>query len=119
MSDIEFNDAVTKIIADSAAAIGAANTTAPAVDVSEDKADKKTTGGWVNTRQCACPDDAPTDCRFHSQSEPGWEVCPHLKGVDPSTVKSRWLYVNTSPQLIDDDPTEAQDAALEAKLAVR
>lgn len=120
MSDIDFNNAVKTLIASSKENAETQVVAAtPGNDQEETKSSTKTSGGWVRTRQCACSPSAPTDCRFHSQSEPGWEVCPALKNADPLTVKSRWLYVNTSPQTVDDDPTEAQDAALEAKLAIR
>ncbi|MNK09924.1 hypothetical protein D3C87_279330 [compost metagenome] len=121
MSDIEFQKAVNNLIAKTESVVfeGESKTAEITVDVSEDVKPRKTEGGWQRTRQCACPDDAKTDCRFHSQSEPGWEICPYLVGRDSSTVKTRWLGIYTNPQLIDEDPTEAQDAALEAKLAVR
>ena len=32
------------------------------------------------TRQCYCPDEAETDCRFHSPTEPGWQTCPYSPG---------------------------------------
>lgn len=34
----------------------------------------------IPTRQCYCPEDAATDCRFHSPSEPGWQTCPYSPG---------------------------------------
>ena len=38
---------------------------------------------WVITGQCWCPDNAPTDCRYHSRTEKGWETCPskNLSGL--------------------------------------
>lgn len=120
MSDIEFEKAVTNLIAVSKDTISIeSQKPVETVDVSEEEKPKKTEGGWQRTRECACPPTALTDCRFHSQSEPGWEICPHIKDKSKGAVKSRWLWVNTSPQAIDVDPTEAQDALLEAKLAIR
>ena len=48
---------------------------------------------WIRTKQCWCPDDAETDCRFHSEKLPGWEVCPH-KPPEYSKVKGRWLWAH-------------------------
>jgi len=71
------------------------------------------------TKYCACPDNAPTDCRYHSRSEPGWEVCPEITDAAQIGVlkKGRWLYVTTGEPLNQDDPTEAQDKALEQRLS--
>lgn len=58
-------------------------------------------GLWVQTRLCYCPNDAETDCRFHSPSEPGWEKCPH---PETEEYRGRWLfaknpnYGKTQPQ---------------------
>lgn len=48
---------------------------------------------WVQTRMCYCPDNAETDCRFHSQEEKGWEKCPHTElSIKNRHVKGRWLW---------------------------
>lgn len=54
------------------------------------------TGKWNRTRYCACPPSAPTDCRFHSIKEKGWEVCPSLplnweKTGKPEVRHGKWL----------------------------
>jgi hypothetical protein len=47
---------------------------------------------WIRTKFCWCPPSAPTDCRFHSQKEPGWETCPYefKQGKDIG----RWLWIS-------------------------
>lgn len=73
----------------------------------------------IRTKYCACKPDAETDCRFHSRNEPGWEICPEIQVKEQiGRLKSgRWLYITTGEPLNQDDPTEAQDAALEKRLS--
>ncbi len=47
---------------------------------------------WVRTRMCFCDDNAPTDCRFHSQSEKGWEECPNTQLAKDGKKTGRWLW---------------------------
>jgi hypothetical protein len=50
---------------------------------------------WVRTRLCFCDKNAPTDCRFHSQKEKGWEECPNLAiAKKDKTIKGRWLWAH-------------------------
>ena len=49
---------------------------------------------WVRTRLCYCDKDAPTDCRFHSISEKGWETCPNTEHAQKSRLKGRWLWAH-------------------------
>lgn len=73
----------------------------------------------IRTKYCACGDDAITDCRFHSRDEPGWEICPEIAEASQigNLKKGRWLYVTTGEPVNQDDPTEAQDRALEERLS--
>jgi hypothetical protein len=73
----------------------------------------------IRTRYCACPDNAPTDCRFHSRTEPGWEICPEITDSNQigALKKGRWLYITTGEPVNQDDPTEAQDNALAERLS--
>lgn len=73
----------------------------------------------IRTKYCACRDDSDTDCRFHPRTEPGWEVCPEITETSQiGTLKNgRWLYVTTGEPVNQDDPTEAQDKALEERLS--
>jgi hypothetical protein len=48
---------------------------------------------WVKTRECFCPHNSETDCRFHSQKEPGWKTCPHTEAAKSDrSIKGRWLW---------------------------
>jgi hypothetical protein len=73
----------------------------------------------IRTKYCACSSYAETDCRFHSRTEPGWEVCPEISEASQigNLKNGRWLYVTTGEPLNQDDPTEAQDKALEERLS--
>lgn len=52
---------------------------------------------WVKTRLCFCPLTAPTDCRFHSPAEKGWEQCPYLeKAKTDNNVLGKWLWAKNS-----------------------
>lgn len=50
------------------------------------------TDAWVRTRMCFCFPDAETDCRFHSESEPGWEQCPGTEEARLGKRTGRWLW---------------------------
>lgn len=73
----------------------------------------------IRTKYCACPSNAETDCRFHPRTEPGWEICPEI--TESSQIgnlkRGRWLYITTGEPINQDDPTEAQDRALEERLS--
>lgn len=61
-------------------------------DIVSTKKDK-----WIRTTYCACPKNAPTDCRFHNVKEKGWEICPYLPSNwketgEPEVNGGRWLY---------------------------
>lgn len=73
----------------------------------------------IRTKYCACMDDSKTDCRFHLRTEPGWEICPEITAKEQigTLKKGRWLYITTGEPINQDDPTEAQDRALEDKLS--
>lgn len=47
---------------------------------------------WIRTRLCYCDAGAPTDCRFHSQQEKGWEECPNLSLAKAGKKLGRWLW---------------------------
>lgn len=47
---------------------------------------------WVHSRLCHCPDDAETDCRFHSPAKPGWEICPYADAQKAKRTDGRWLW---------------------------
>lgn len=71
---------------------------------------------WIRTRQCSCPDDLITDCRFHSQTEPGWEVCPNLAlAKKDKTMKTRWLWAR-NPRY-GKPPTEQEQAEYDERKA--
>ena len=68
---------------------------------------------WIRTRQCFCPDDAPTDCRFHKE----WTKCPHepkykYEGDPRFAPKSRWLWA-TNPEFMK--PIQRIEAEIEAE----
>lgn len=73
----------------------------------------------IRTKYCACRDDAETDCRFHLRTEPGWEVCPEIEESSQigTLSRGRWLWITTGEPVNQDDPTEAQDRALEERLS--
>jgi hypothetical protein len=48
---------------------------------------------WIKSRLCFCNDDAPTDCRFHSPKEAGWEQCPNTEAGRAGKAKGRWLWM--------------------------
>jgi hypothetical protein len=47
---------------------------------------------WAPTRICHCPNDAATDCRFHSPEKEGWEVCPYADPAKAKRTEGRWLW---------------------------
>lgn len=52
-----------------------------------------TTDAWVRTRLCYCEFHAATDCRFHDEKEPGWEVCPSKEqSLKDNKSTGRWLW---------------------------
>lgn len=51
-----------------------------------------TPDAWIRTRMCFCDADASTDCRYHSQSEAGWEECPNTKLAEAGKKLGRWLW---------------------------
>lgn len=57
---------------------------------------------WIRTRMCYCG-----ECRFHSTSEPGWEVCPD-SGNPKKKNLGKWLYVKKISSNLD---LENQDEA--------
>lgn len=57
-----------------------------------DSGDKTTPDQWIRTRMCFCDTNAETDCRFHSTSEKGWEVCPNLSLAKAGSKLGRWLW---------------------------
>lgn len=63
-------------------------------------------GDWTYTRTCWCPYNAPTDCRFHPMTEPGWEVCPHKDKVG---LKPRSLYINSGVPKSDEELSVGAD----------
>lgn len=73
----------------------------------------------IRTKYCACHPNSATDCRFHPRTEPGWEICPEITSKEQiGTLKNgRWLYITTGEPINQDDPTEAQDRALEERLS--
>ncbi len=70
---------------------------------------------WVRTRQCYCPDNAETDCRYHNVAEPGWEVCPFLAASQKDRkIRGRWLWARNplygkAPAVVE-EVTEAEAA---------
>lgn len=50
---------------------------------------------YTESRRCWCKPSASTECRFHSQTEPGWASCP-TKGTKDQG-EERILYA-TNPQ---------------------
>lgn len=72
----------------------------------------------IRTRYCACSYNSETDCRFHSRTEPGWEVCPELgEQIVGAAKNGRWLWITSGEPANQDDPTEAQDKAAEERLS--
>ena len=49
---------------------------------------------WIRTRLCFCDKDSKTDCRFHSEKEPGWEECPNLEVAKKGKLPGRWLWAH-------------------------
>lgn len=47
---------------------------------------------WIRTRMCFCDVNAATDCRFHSESESGWEQCPNVNPALAGKKLGRWLW---------------------------
>jgi hypothetical protein len=47
---------------------------------------------WAKTRECFCDINAPTDCRFHPVTKPGWKKCPGEALAKSSKRIGRWLW---------------------------
>jgi len=67
---------------------------------------------WIKTRDCWC-----NECRFHSQTEPGWEECPGKHVVGAKRI-SLWA---TNPEYIrgltdDDLRVQAKEANISANI---
>ena len=65
---------------------------------------------------CFCQPTDPTDCRFHSTKEPGWEECPRLKQAQKdSSLLGRWLWARSAPIVTSNKQSEtpAKDFATE------
>lgn len=67
---------------------------------------------WIKTRDCWC-----NECRFHSETEPGWEECPGKHVVGAKRI-SLWA---TNPEYIrgltdDDLRVQAKEANISANI---
>ena len=69
---------------------------------------------YIVTRLCWCTSTSETDCRYHNQADPGWEVCPQKPlqydrpGYEGLQPKKLWI-VNPDFQKPRDSNEQAEE----------
>lgn len=101
MSDIKVVEITVEAIPDKKPVLPFSKSLAPPMPAAQ-PGDK-----WVRTKYCWCPDDADTDCRFHSRKEPGWETCPWERKSGKGS--GRWLWISRGTPVSEEDLSVGAD----------